>query len=77
MLQPGAGKTLTIKAELDFGAYDLLTVLDPACQNGFHFEAVISPASRADHFVSFKCTAEAAVHAARSNQCRENRFCPS
>jgi hypothetical protein len=75
MVQPGARKTVTIKAILDFSIHYPLTVLDPACQTGFHFETVITSASGAGLIISWICAAEATVHSAWSDKCRMNRFC--
>jgi hypothetical protein len=67
MVQPGAREAITIKAVLDFGLRHLLTVLDPAFNANFRFEAVVASATWAWFLIPCVCDAEAAIHSARGD----------
>ena len=68
MVQPGTGKAVTTEAVPDFGVHDLLAVFDSACDAGFCFAAVVSPATGACLPVSCICATETAVHSTGSDQ---------
>ena len=73
MLQPVAGEAVAIATESGLARAQLRTVLDPAGEAGFRFAAVVAPAPWAGLFVPGKRPAEAAIHAARGNQCGWDR----
>jgi hypothetical protein len=67
LAQSGARKTVAFKAVINLGAAHLLTVLNSARQDGFHFEAIITPAPGAAVLVPRKRVAKATVHSAGSD----------
>ena len=67
MVQPDTRETVAIKAVLDFSFHYLLTVLDSTCDAGFHFEAIVTSATRAWFLISCECATEATIHSAGSD----------
>ena len=68
-----ARKLVTAETVPDFPLPYLLTVLDPACDTGFWFDAVVASATGACLLISCICATEATVHSTGSNQRRSDR----
>jgi hypothetical protein len=75
VIQPVAGKSVTVKAVPGFTLPQLLTGLDPACDAGFWFDAVVATASGACILISCMRDTQATVHSAGCNQRRSHRIC--
>jgi hypothetical protein len=75
VVQHGAGKAITTEAVPDSPMHKFLTVLDSACDDGFRFDTVVTPATGASLLLSYVRAAQAAVHSAGSDQRRANRVC--
>jgi hypothetical protein len=75
VVQHGAGKAITTEAVPDSPMHKFLTVLDSACDDGFRFDTVVTPATGASLLLSYVRAAQAAVHSAGSDQRRANRIC--
>jgi len=75
VIQKRARKVFTTEAILDSTGHYLLTVFDSACNAGFRFETVVTSATGACLLISYKCTTEATVHSAWSDQRRANCIC--
>jgi hypothetical protein len=68
VIQPVAGKAVTVEAVPDFTSNYLLTGLNPAQNAGLRFETVVTPASGACIPVSPIGPTESAVHSAGGDQ---------
>jgi hypothetical protein len=72
VFQPVAGKPVAAEAVPDFTLPYFFTVLDPASDAGFWFDAVVAPAARACVLISCICDTETTVHSTGSNQSRSD-----
>lgn len=75
VVQPVARKPVTAEAVPGFALPCLLTVLDPACDAGFWFDAVVAAATGACLFISYIRAAEATIHSTGSDKRRADRVC--
>jgi hypothetical protein len=75
VLQPVARKRVTAGAVPDITLPYFLTVLDPADDAGFWFDAVVAPATGACLLISCIGDTETTVHTAGGDQRRSDRIC--
>lgn len=77
MIQPVAGKCVTGEAVPGIAVLQLIAGLDPACDTGLWFPAVVAPATGAWLPISRICDTETTVHSTGSDQSRSDLFCHS
>jgi hypothetical protein len=74
VIQPVARKTVTTEAVPDFTLPHLPAVLDPACDAGFRFDAVVASATGACLLCSRICATKTTVHSTGGNQRRSDHI---